>query len=125
MEEQLNQSNSNVAQETKLKFYHWLSKVKIYLAENWNQFQTASKREKKETLEAIGILQLLLLGKPVTELQKKFLKAQSVDLIKILFLIAFKLIPSPLPITVLAIWLGKKINFNFLPSSQSNFSSKK
>ena len=125
MEDQQNQPKGNVAQETKLKFYHWLVKVKKYLSENWNQFRTASKREQKETLEAIGILQLLLLGKPISEMQKKFLKAQSVDLIKILFLIAFKLIPSPLPITVLAVWLGKKIKINVLPTSQSDFSSKK
>lgn len=109
--------NEASIEDTKNKIHQWLDKVKNYVSKNWHEFQDASRREKKETIVAIHILQNLIMGKEVSDSQKRFLKAQTVDLLKILVLVAFKFIPSPIPITVLAVWLGKKMNINVLPSS--------
>ena len=76
-----------------------------------------AKREKRETGEALRILQSILKGESVTDIQKSFLKAQSVDLIKLLPLVAIQGIPVPIPITPILIMAGKKIGFDVLPNS--------
>lgn len=81
----------------------------------WN----ATKREGKETKEAVRILSELVKGSPVSIKEKEFLKAQSIDLVKILPLIAIQGIPLPIPITPFLILLGKKIGFDFLPNSHT------
>ena len=75
------------------------------------------KRESRETKEASVILQKMILGKDVTEEEKKLLKYQSIDLLKVLPLIAIQGIPIPIPITPIIIILGKKYGFNPLPDS--------
>ena len=74
-----------------------------------------AKRERKETKIALEILKRLIKGESVSEGEKKFLEAQSKDLIRILPLIAIQGIPIPIPITPLLIILGKKYGFDFLP----------
>jgi hypothetical protein len=79
----------------------------------------ATKRESRETREAVRILSDLIHGKEVSDTQKKFLKAQSVDLVKVLPVIAISGIPVPIPITPFLVLLGKKIGFDILPNSHT------
>ena len=77
------------------------------------------KRESRETREAVRILGELIKGNEVSQTQKDFVKAQSVDLAKAVPLVAVSGIPVPIPITPLLILLGKKIGFDFLPNSHT------
>jgi hypothetical protein len=78
-----------------------------------------AKRESRETQEAIRLIGELVKGNEITDMQKKFVAAQSVDLVKILPLIAIQGIPIPIPITPFLILLGKKVGFDILPSSHT------
>lgn len=78
-----------------------------------------AKREGRETKQAIKILSKLIQREEVPSIEKKFLKAQSFDLIKIIPLVAISGIPVPVPLTPLLIVLGKKIGFDFLPNSHT------
>jgi hypothetical protein len=75
------------------------------------------KRESRETQEAVRLIGELLKGNSITDTQKKFIKAQSVDLVKALPLIAIQGIPVPVPITPFLILLGKKVGIDILPDS--------
>lgn len=75
----------------------------------------ATKVEGEETKIAINILSRMIKGEDVSENEKKFLKAQSKDIARILPLVAISGIPIPIPITPLLIMLGKKYGFDFLP----------
>lgn len=75
----------------------------------------ATKVEGEETKIAIGILAKMIKGEEVSDKEKKFLKAQSTDIVRILPLVAISGIPIPIPITPLLIMLGKKYGFDFLP----------
>lgn len=77
------------------------------------------KRESRETKEAVRLLGEVAQGKEITQTQKDFIKAQSVDLVKAVPLIAISGIPVPVPITPFLILLGKKIGFDFLPNSHT------
>lgn len=74
-----------------------------------------TKRESQETKIAVEILGRMLKGEEVTDSEKKFVKKQSGDLVRILPLVAISGLPIPLPITPLLIILGKKYGFDFLP----------
>jgi hypothetical protein len=73
------------------------------------------KIEGEETKIAVYILSKMIKGEEVSEKEKTFLKAQSMDIVRILPLVAISGIPIPLPITPLLIMLGKKYGFDFLP----------
>jgi hypothetical protein len=75
----------------------------------------ATKVEGEETKLAIEILSRMIKGEEVSDKEKSFLRAQSMDIVKILPLIAISGIPIPIPITPLLIMLGKKYGFDFLP----------
>ena len=77
------------------------------------------KRESRETKEVVRLLNELVKGRDVSDTQKKFIKAQSIDLIKVLPLIAIQGIPLPIPITPFLLLLGKKVGFNILPDSHT------
>ena len=77
------------------------------------------KREGRETQEAVRLLGELAKGKEVTDVQKQFIRAQAVDLVKAVPLIAIQGIPIPVPITPFLIILGKRVGFNFLPDSHT------
>lgn len=79
----------------------------------------ATKREGRETKEALRILSDLVQGDDVSDKEKEFLKAQSVDLVKVLPVIAVSGIPVPVPITPFLIMLGKKVGFDLLPNSHT------
>lgn len=81
----------------------------------WN----ATKREGRETKEALRILSNIVKGDSVSDKEKEFLKAQSVDLVKVLPVIAISGIPVPIPITPFLVMLGKKIGFDLLPNSHT------
>ena len=76
---------------------------------------SATKVESQETKIAMGILAKMVKGEDVSDKEKKFLKAQSKDIAKILPLVAIQGIPIPIPITPLLIMLGKKYGFDILP----------
>jgi hypothetical protein len=75
----------------------------------------ATKVEGEETKIALNILSRMIKGEEVSENEKNFLRAQSMDIVRILPLVAVAGIPIPLPITPLLIMLGKKYGFDFLP----------
>ena len=75
----------------------------------------ATKVEGEETKIAIEILSRMIKGEEVSDKEKSFLRAQSMDIVRILPLVAISGIPIPLPITPLLIMLGKKYGFDFLP----------
>jgi hypothetical protein len=77
------------------------------------------KRESRETQEAVRLLNELAKGNEISDTQKKFIKAQAVDLVKVLPLIAIQGIPVPIPITPFLIVLGKRAGFNILPDSHT------
>ena len=109
--------NEDIIGSTREKLISWLDKVIKWLNTNWDSLKTSTHREKKETIVAIIILKELIIGHEVSDKRIRFLKLQSLDLIKILFLISLKFIPLPIPFTLLAIFLGKKVGINVLPSS--------
>ena len=76
-----------------------------------------AKREGKETLKLIQLLNKMLHGDSITYDEKTFMKAQGKDLLKVLPLVAIQGIPLPIPITPLLLVLGKKFGFNILPNS--------
>lgn len=76
---------------------------------------TATKVESQEIKISVGILAKMVKGEEVSDNEKKFLKAQSKDIVKILPLVAIQGIPIPIPITPLLIMLGKKYGFDILP----------
>jgi hypothetical protein len=76
---------------------------------------TATKVEGEETKIAMNILSRMIKGEEVSEKEKTFLRAQSMDIVRILPLVAISGIPIPIPITPLLIMLGKKYGFDFLP----------
>jgi len=109
--------NEDIIGTAREKIISWLDKVIKWLNTNWDSLKTSTHREKKETIVAIIILKELIIGHEVSDKRIRFLKLQSLDLIKILFLISLKFIPLPIPFTPLAIFLGKKVGINVLPSS--------
>lgn len=84
-----------------------------------NSVWVGIKRESRETKEVVRLLNELVKGRDVSDTQKKFIKAQSIDLIKVLPLIAIQGIPLPIPITPFLLLLGKKVGFNILPDSHT------
>jgi hypothetical protein len=100
-------------------FGSWLSKLKDKSVNFAKSVWDGAKREKRETGEALRILQSILKGERVTDVQKKFLKAQSIDLVKLIPLVAIQGIPVPIPITPILLLAGKKIGFDILPNSHT------
>lgn len=106
----------------KIKTFENFSKVSNYLGsivrkggQLASSVWTATKVESQETKIAVGILAKMVKGEEVSDKEKKFLKAQSKDIVKILPLVAIQGIPIPVPITPLLIMLGKKYGFDILP----------
>jgi len=75
----------------------------------------ATKVEGEETKISVRILSRMVKGEEVSEKEKSFLKAHSMDIVRILPLVVISGIPIPIPITPLLIMLGKKYGFDFLP----------
>lgn len=111
-EEWLNESVNEGAIE-------WLKKMKGKAIKFGKSVWDGAKREGKETREVFRLLQSVLRGEKISKTQKEFIKAQSVDLVKILPLVAIQGIPIPIPITPLLIMAGKKCGFDFLPNSHT------
>lgn len=100
-------------------------KVITRRAELWNSIKKTAvkvrktaKREKKETIVAAQIIKKFILLKEVTDEEKKFLKEQSIDIARILPLVAVQAVPAPVPITPFLIALGSKIGLDLVPKEQ-------
>jgi len=102
----------------RVKMVHWLDRSILWINDNWGKVKSATSREKKETIEALVILKQIILLKSVSVEDKKFVRSQSADIVKILILISLKFIPLPIPLTPMLIYLGKKIGIDMLPKKQ-------
>ncbi len=111
--------NEGIIDSSKEKVLLWLDKSLKWIHTNWEDLKIATNREKKETIVAMMILRKIIAGEEISDYQKRFLKAQIGDIIKILFHISLKFIPLPIPLSAIAIFLGKKLGVNVLPSSQN------
>lgn len=81
-------------------------------------FWEATKREGKETKQAVAIMRKMIKGQEVSEQEKKFFKKQAGDVAKIFPLIALQGVPGgSVAITPLLKTLGKKYNFNPFPTA--------
>ena len=99
------------------KIKNWFNKSIIYIRDNWDKLQDSTKLEKEETIIAFSILKKYILNQGVTVKELTFLKHQSLDLVKVFFLICTRFVPLPLPILPTLIWISKKTRFNFFPNS--------
>lgn len=99
------------------KLKNWFNKSIIYIQDNWDKLQDSTKLEKEETIIAFSILKKYILNQGVTVKELTFLKHQSLDLVKVFFLICTRFVPLPLPILPTLIWISKKTKFNFFPNS--------
>lgn len=95
----------------------WFKKTNIFIQDNWEKLQDSTKLEKEETIIAFSILKKYILNQGVTMKELTFLKNQSLDLVKVFFLICTRFVPLPLPILPTLIWISKKTRFNFFPNS--------
>ena len=93
---------------SKLRNLKW-DDIKSYGNKLWGSV----KRESKETKQAAKILQRMIDGDDVSDNEKKFLKEQSKDLVRIISTSVL-----PMPITAVLVSLGKKYNFEVFPGSQ-------
>lgn len=93
---------------SKLRNLKW-DDIKSYGNKLWDSV----KRESKETKQAANILKKMLDGENVSENEKKFLKEQSKDLVRIIGTSAL-----PMPITAVLVMLGKKYKFDVFPGNQ-------
>ena len=99
------------------KLKNWFNKSIIYIQDNWDKLQDSTKLEKEETIIAFSILKKYILNQGVTVKELTFLKHQSLDLVKVFFLICTRFVALPLPILPTLIWISKKTKFNFFPNS--------
>lgn len=99
------------------KLKNWFNKTISFIQENWEKLQDSTKLEKEETIIAFSILKKYILNQGVTVKELTFLKNQSLDLVKVFFLICTRFVPLPLPILPTLIWISKKTKFNFFPNS--------
>lgn len=123
---EVHQKNQKLSEKRIKKFNEFILENRIYdysqkaiqkSSELIKEIRRGVKRESEETKEAAGILQKMILGRPVTERERKFLKYQSVDILKVVPLVIIQGIPIPVPITPILIALGRKYGFNILPDS--------
>lgn len=99
------------------KLKNWFKKTNVFIQDNWEKLQHFTKLEKEETIIAFSILKKYILNQGVTVKELTFLKNQSIDLVKVFFLICTRFVPLPLPILPTLIWISKKTKFNFFPNS--------
>ena len=99
------------------KLKNWFKKTNTFIQDNWEKLQDSTKLEKEETIIAFSILKKHILNQGAAAKELAFLRNQSLDLVKIFFLICTRFVPLPLPILPTLIWISKKTRFNFFPNS--------
>lgn len=83
-----------------------------------HDFWQKSRNEIKETEQAEDVFEKYIGGKEVTREEKEILKNQTFDIAKIVFIgVPLAVIPGFSLLMVLIVKLGRKYNFNILPSS--------
>ena len=92
-----------------------IEKVVAGLGVKWNELKGMTAREVTETKMAYRILTRMLKNESVSAGERKFLTAQAADLGKILGHVAVKLLPVPVPITPMLMFLEKKTGISFFP----------
>lgn len=109
---------SNQVDESKIG--DWAKKIYHKSADFTKKVSDAVKRESRETREAYKILRDMIKGKEVSHEDKKFLKLQSIDLVKVIPLVFIQGLPGAIPITALLVKLGNKYNVDILPNSHKH-----
>lgn len=95
----------------------YVSKKKEELIKSWKSFVFNAKKEGRETVEATKILSRLLSKKEVSKEEIKFLKEQSLDLVKIVSLMAMGAVSMAIPIALEKIL--KKYGISIMPKEHS------
>jgi hypothetical protein len=103
--------------DTLIKLKNWFAKTILFIQDNWEKLQDLTKLEKEETIIAFSILKKHILNQGVKAKELQFLRHQSLDLVKVFFLICTRFVPLPIPILPTLIWISKKTKFNFFPNS--------
>lgn len=99
----------------------------LRVPKSWaNKFGKAMKnvgrhanRERKETIIAARILRRYVTGKEPSKEEIQFLKDQSIDIMRILPIVAAQAVPAPIPITPFLLALGKRIGIDLVPKEQT------
>jgi len=114
--EQINESKvSDITNKILNKSRELGDEAKKAMRNAWNM----GKRETRQTAMALDIIsKKMLKGRPITDEEKKFLKGQAMDIVRLLPLIAITGIPAPIPITPFLVALGRKYNFDMIPRNQ-------
>lgn len=83
-----------------------------------HDFWQKSQREINETKEAEKVFVKYMKGIEVTAIEKEAFKTQTFDLMKILFIgVPLAIVPGFSVIMIVIVRVGRKYNFNVLPSS--------
>ena len=101
------------------KFAEKFKKIKTKAKDFIGKLKDVTKREGKETGKLIGLIYKILIKKyKPTDEEKSFMKGQSLDLGRMAILTTIQLLPIPgtTAITAALVKLGKKYNFDVLPS---------
>jgi len=86
-------------------------------------FIKAAAREGKETIEFFKILaKMVQEEEKVSDDEKKFVKEQSKDILKIFPWVTFAAVPTPMPLLPLLYLMGQKYDYNILPKSHEKMS---
>jgi len=93
----------------------FVNNKRMELKSSWDAFVLGAKREGRETVEAAKILGNLLSQKEVSKEDIQFLKEQSVDLAKIVGLMAMGAVSMAIPIALERVL--KKYGISIMPSS--------
>jgi len=100
--------------QRKIIFRTMLKKAEDSLHDFWKK----SRNEIKETEQAEEVFEKYIGGKEVTSEEKEILKSQTFDMVKIVFIgVPLAVIPGFSLLMVLIVKVGRKYNFNVLPSS--------
>lgn len=98
----------------------WFKKAGNLISTKWDELKSLAHREVGETKIAYEILLKVLSKQEITPGEKKFLRAQSKDLGKIIGHIATKFIPLPIPLTPILMYVQKKTGASLFPQSNSH-----
>lgn len=91
--------------------------------ESWSSFVSATKREGKETKQAVKILNKLLKGVEITNEEKELLKHQSKDLARIVTVMGLGAVSMVIPLTLEKIL--NKYGISIMPSEYKFDKTKK
>ncbi len=96
----------------------WVSLKLVQSKRKTKELGVALKREARETKVAAKILLKLVTGKGVSFEEKRYLKGQTADVGKVLFILIMKVIPGAFLVLIALEKVVRKYGFSFLPKKQ-------